>query len=260
VLSLCLNTGLLRRIEAPHIVWGKPDEDHCLLLCLDHLYIGKHQHYRFKFEAYVASEAPIFVVRRVILGTLTGITVTEVGCSCRLLVSFSCDLPCVGNVRREDGSPDPPHMGPVARKGMGWIKLAQGRVNAVMNLGSTKIFFFKKRWMILFLKLPFPQTKLAILPYPKIRVHITSIGLFVYIRYVDVPHRFLNNCYISHERCAFRYGNVGGRCLWPLFFSPLSTQVDLMVPICSVSLSPPHSTQDLKYRLTWCSRYNRHHC
>ena len=39
-------------------------------------------------------------------------------------------------------------------------------------------------------------------------------------------------------------GNVGGRCLWPLFFffflPFLSTQVDRMVPICSVSLSLPH--------------------
>jgi len=49
----------------------------------------------------------------------------------------------VGNVRREDGSPDHPHIGPVARKGVGWIKLAQGRVNAVMNFGSTKRFFLK---------------------------------------------------------------------------------------------------------------------
>ena len=78
VFSLCLNTGLLRRIEAPHIVWSKLD-DHCLLLCLDHPYVGKHHHYRFKFEAYVASDAPMFVVRRGILGTLTGTTFTEVG-------------------------------------------------------------------------------------------------------------------------------------------------------------------------------------
>lgn len=104
----------------------------------------------FKFEAYVASEAPVFVARRGILSTLTGTTVTGIGrpnvaahSGC-YVVSLSCDLSCVGNIRREDGSPDPPdspHIGAVARKGMGWIKLAQKRVNAVMNLGSTKIIF-----------------------------------------------------------------------------------------------------------------------
>jgi len=92
----------------------------------------------------VASEAPVFVVRRGILATLTGITVTEVGLYVAahsgyyVVVSFSFDLRCLGNVRRGDGSPDPPHIGPVARKGMGWIKLAQSRMNAVMNLDSTK--------------------------------------------------------------------------------------------------------------------------
>jgi len=56
---------------------------------------------------------------------------------------------------------------------------------------------------------------------------------------------------------------TSGDIAFGLFFFPhpfLSTQVDRMVPICSVSLSPPHSTQDLKCRLTWCSRYSRHHC
>jgi len=75
----------------------------------------------------VASEAPVIVVRRGILATLTGITVTEVGLYLAahsgyyVVVAFSCDLRCLGNVRRGDGSPDPPHIGPVARKGMGWI-------------------------------------------------------------------------------------------------------------------------------------------
>jgi hypothetical protein len=32
----------------------------------------------------------------------------------------------------------------MARKGMGWIKLAQSRMNAVMNLGSTKRIFFNE--------------------------------------------------------------------------------------------------------------------
>ena len=89
VFSFCLNTGWLRRIEALHTVSSKLDEDHCLLLWSDHLYVGKHHHYRFKCEAFVASEAPIFVVGRGILGTLTATTVTEVGLMSLLIQATS---------------------------------------------------------------------------------------------------------------------------------------------------------------------------